>query len=162
MNQDITLAREFMIKKHGAQLRKTGELYFYHPLSVSEMLKLHNFPLNYQITGLFHDLLEDTDASLNEIRTYSNEEVLHAVLLLTKFKGYIMEQYIYDISQNQIAKMTKLADRLDNLEPTSFKSLDWAFRKKYITETEDYYTNLYVDTPFFDKFQKTMHQIKKR
>jgi len=162
MNQDITLARKFMIKKHGAQLRKTGELYFHHPLSVAEMLKLHDFPLDYQITGLFHDLLEDTDASLNEIRTYSNEEVLHAVQLLTKFKGYIMEKYIYDISQNQMAKMTKLADRLDNLEPTSFKSLDWTFRKKYITETEDYYTNLYANTPFFDEFQKTMHQIKNR
>jgi GTP pyrophosphokinase len=162
MELDIAAAQRFMIEKHSNQLRKNGELYYHHPLAVSNMLKLHGFSLSYQITGLFHDLLEDTDTSLKEIKAYSNEEVLQAVQLLTKFKGYIMENYIYCISQNEMAKMTKLADRLDNLEPTSFKSLDWSFRKKYIKETEDYYTDLYVNTPFFDDFQKTMRQIKNR
>jgi GTP pyrophosphokinase len=164
MDDEVRLksAEMFMIDKHGNQLRKSGEPYYIHPLWVSKMLGSYDFNVDYQITGLFHDLLEDTDATVDEIKSYGNADIAHAVQLLTKVKGYIMSQYIYNICQNDMAKMTKLADRLDNLDPNTFKKLDWQFRKKYIEETEQFYANLYDNTPFFDDFQKTMQLIKSK
>jgi (p)ppGpp synthase/HD superfamily hydrolase len=111
---------------------------------------------------LFHDLLEDTNATIEQIKYYSNDNIAHAVQLLTKVKGYIMDEYLYNISQNELAKMPKLADRLDNLNPITFKTLDWSFRKKYINETEQYFYPLYENTPFYEEFIKTMRKVKSK
>lgn len=161
-NEQLMAAKRFMRLKHEGQYRKTGEPYYFHPLAVAYILKKYGFGLEYQITGLFHDLLEDTDATVDQIRIYGNDDIAHAVQLLTKVKGYIMEEYIYNLSQYDLSKMPKLADRLDNINPTTFKKLPWSFRKKYIDETETYYPPLYEGTPFFDEFQKTMKIIKSK
>ena len=58
---------EYMKQKHEGQLRKQGTPYFMHPLEVSNILKTKGFDENYQIAGLFHDLLEDTDTTYEEI-----------------------------------------------------------------------------------------------
>ena len=57
---------------------------------------------------LFHDLLEDTDTTYEEILQLTDFEVATAVKLLTKEKRYIMQKYIERIKQNNIARMVKL------------------------------------------------------
>ena len=123
-------AKQFMMEKHEGQQRKNGDPYSLHPIAVSHILEIYGFDINYQIVGLFHDLLEDTNATIEQIKYYSNDNIAHAVQLLTKVKGYIMDEYLYNISQNELAKMPKLADRLDNMNPITFKTLDWSFRKE--------------------------------
>ena len=53
----------------------------------SDILKKEGYDIEYQIVALFHDLLEDTDATEDEIRSIAGEEVLQAVKLLTKEKA---------------------------------------------------------------------------
>lgn len=149
---------EFMKQKHEGQKRKQGTPYYTHPLAVSNMLKENGFNEEYQIAGLFHDLLEDTDCTENEILELSNNNVLEAVKLLTKTKGYIMSEYVEKISQNSIAKMVKLADRIHNLSEA--KSASKEFQIKYIKETEEWYINLAKNTIFEEELNQKLYFIK--
>jgi len=79
---------EFASKKHKGSIRIGGERYITHPIAVSEILKDEGFEEEVQIIGLFHDLLEDTDATEKEIKMFGNDNVLKIVKLLTKEKNY--------------------------------------------------------------------------
>jgi (p)ppGpp synthase/HD superfamily hydrolase len=133
----IKKALEFATQKHKGQKRIGGNDYISHPIAVYEMVKNQGYGEDYQITALFHDLLEDTDATEEEILFYGNQNVLTAVKLLTKEKGYDMKNYIGAIKANPIAFAVKGADRLHNLQCALVTSAE--FKRKYILETVDWY-----------------------
>ena len=133
----IKRAIEFATQKHKGQKRIGGNDYISHPIAVYEMLKKQGYGEDFQITALFHDLLEDTDATEEEILFYGNQTVLTAVKLLTKKKGYDMKSYIAGIKANPIAFAVKSADRLHNLQCALVTSVE--FKRKYILETVDWY-----------------------
>lgn len=149
----------FMKDKHGDQTRIGGAPYYTHPLEVSRILCINGYVSDrYFLTGLFHDLLEDTNATKDEILKYGEEQVLEAVKLLTKSEGYVMDEYIENIKNNEIAKVVKLADRLHNLQ--SAKVASDKFKKRYITETEEYYLDLAKGTCFESKIIKALEVLK--
>ena len=84
MTESYKLALEFAKAKHKGQKRIGGDDYITHPIAVSEIVKNQGFDEIYQIAALFHDLLEDTDATEDEILKYGNQQILEAVKLLTK------------------------------------------------------------------------------
>ena len=129
----LTFAKE----KHNGQKRIGGDDYITHPIAVMEIVKSRGFDESFQIAALFHDLLEDTDATEEEILKYGSPEILKAVKLLTKKKGYDMWEYINAIKQNPIAFSVKAADRLHNLQCAIIT--DEEFKRKYILETVDWY-----------------------
>lgn len=133
----LEAALEFATRKHEGQLRKGGEAFITHPVTVCKYVRDKGYGLSYQLAALFHDLLEDTDATEEELLELSNEEVLTAVKLLTKTKGYQMKSYISGILSNPIALVVKTADRLHNLR--SAVCTDEAFKRKYIAETKKWY-----------------------
>lgn len=154
-------ALQFMKSKHEGQTRIGGDEYYTHPLRVAEILQEKGFDVYVQVTGLFHDLLEDTDATDDEIKFYSGEfgkSVLEAVKLLTKTKGYEMSKYIADISNNKMAKLVKLADRLHNLQCAKVASDK--FKNKYIKETEEWYLKLAKDTVFEKDIEDALQELK--
>lgn len=108
--------------------------------------------------GLFHDLLEDTDATYEEIEKLSNARIAEAVKLLTKEPGYIMQNYIERIKNNYIAKMVKLADRIHNLSEAKLASID--FQVKYIKETEEWFIDLAKDTIFENDLKNVLENLK--
>jgi len=63
----LDAALQFATEKHAGQTRIGGEPYISHPVSVAKMLREEGYDEEYQIAGLFHDLLEDTDATYEEI-----------------------------------------------------------------------------------------------
>ena len=128
---------EFATKKHKGQKRIGGNDYITHPLAVYELVKKQGYNEDYQITALFHDLLEDTNATEEEILFYGNQNVLTAVKLLTKEKGYDMKTYIDGIKSNPIAFVVKNADRLHNLQCALVTSEE--FKRKYLLETVNWY-----------------------
>ena len=127
----------FAKEKHKGQKRIGGDDYITHPIAVCEIVKSQGLDKNYQIAALFHDLLEDTDATEEEILKYGNREILESVKLLTKEKGYDMSEYVGAIRQNPIAFAVKAADRLHNLQCAIIT--DEEFKRKYILETVDWY-----------------------
>ena len=136
-SKKLKYALEFAKEKHKGQKRIGGDDYITHPIAVCEYVKSQGLDENYQITALFHDLLEDTDSTEEDILKYGSLEILEAVKLLTKEKGYVMSEYISAIKQNPIAFAVKTADRLHNLQCAIVT--DDEFKRKYILETVDWY-----------------------
>ena len=139
------LALAFAEQKHKGQFRIGGEAYITHPIAVSEIVGENGGDINCRIAALFHDLLEDTDATEQEILELSNQEVLGAVKLLTKQKGYVMEEYVANIRKNRMAFLVKGADRLHNLRCALM--CDDQFKQKYILETMNYYMDFLPEIP---------------
>lgn len=154
---DLEKAIEFMKEKHGDQKRKQGTPYYTHPLAVANLLKEKGFPIEYQIAGLFHDLLEDTDATVEEIIKLSNEDVAEAVRLVTKTEGYVMSEYVGNIKLNEMARMVKLADRIHNLSESPNASRE--FQAKYIKETKEWYIDLAKGTVFEEDLNNELNKI---
>lgn len=149
---------EYMKEKHGDQKRMQGTPYYTHPLAVSNMLKEKGFPIEYQIVGLFHDLLEDTDTTYEEIEEITNKEIAEAVKLLTKESGYVMKDYMEGIKNNKIAKMVKLADRIHNLTEAKYGSIK--FQETYIKETEEWFIDLAKGTIFESDLKNNLLKLK--
>lgn len=152
---DIEKCTEFIKLKHADQKRKQGTPYYTHPIAVCNLLKEKGFGEEYQVTGLFHDLLEDTDCIESEILKLSNEKVLEAVKLLTKTEGYIMSEYIGNIAKNDMAKMVKLADRIHNLSEIQHTSRE--FKERYIKETNEWFIDLAKETIFEKDLMKILN-----
>lgn len=155
---DINKCIEYMKEKHGDQRRKHGTMYYTHPLAVSELLKEKGFEISYQIAGLFHDLLEDTDSTFEEIVNLSNREIGLAVKLVTKEKGYDMKEYMARIKENDMARMVKIADRIHNLSEAKYAGE--RFQRKYIKETEEYFIDLAKGTVFEKDLQEVLDSVK--
>lgn len=138
-------ALRFAAEKHKGQFRIGGDEYITHPMAVAEIVRQNGYGIDVQIAALFHDLLEDTDATESEILKFGNEEILKAVKLLTKQKGYDMAEYVAGIRQNEIAFAVKAADRLHNLR-CAF-ACDEDFKRRYILETVDWYLDFSPEIP---------------
>lgn len=138
--------------KHAGQKRKNGDDYITHPKRVAEMLKNSGYDIDTVIAGLFHDLLEDTDATENEILELAGPSVLEAVRLVTKTKRKSSKDYIADILKNPIAKAVKNADRIDNLTDAR-SSTDDSFMQRYLQNTKEYYVG---------KFSKELDEAYER
>lgn len=159
----ISEAYKFAEKKHKGQFRMGGEPYITHPAAVAEMLRQQGYNEDYQITALFHDLLEDTDASEEEIAAIGGNDVLAAVKLLTKNSGYVMSEYIAGIRQNPMAFAVKGADRLHNLR--SAFDADNTFRYKYVLESIEWYLDFSPEIPkavkeLSDSLHEPVHDIR--
>ena len=118
-----------------------------HPIEVALSL----YKESDKIVALLHDILEDTDATEEEILKYGSPEILESVKLLTKEKGYDMEKYISAIKANPIAFAVKSADRLHNLQCALATSEE--FKRKYILETVDWYMD------FSDDIRKAVKKL---
>lgn len=149
---------EFIKEKHKGQKRIQGTPYYMHPLEVSNILDQKGFPKDYQIAGLFHDLLEDTNTTYEELVKISNKEIADAVKLVTKEKGYVMSEYMDRIMQNDMARMVKLADRLHNLSETHLASAK--FKERYIKETEEWFIDLAKGTVFAEDIKNVLDNLK--
>lgn len=156
---ELNKIKIFVIEKHKGQLRKQGIPYYLHPFEVARKLKEKGFDINYQVAGLFHDLIEDTDTTYEDILQISNKEIADVVKLVSKEDGYIMKDYIQRISENEMAKMLKLADRVSNLEDI-LKIVDNEFKLKYIKSTEKWYLDLAKGTIFEKEMKEQFHLVK--
>ena len=136
-SQKLLDAIAFATQKHAGQKRIGGADYITHPLAVCEIVKQQGYGEDYQIVALFHDLLEDTNATEQEILQLGSADILQAVKLLTKAKGYKMDQYVANIKSNPLALVVKAADRLHNLQCALVTNAE--FKRKYILETVDWY-----------------------
>lgn len=106
-------AIEIAVKAHKGQVDKNGEPYILHPLRV--MLKLNTETA--QIVGVLHDVVEDTEVTLDDLRREGfSEQVITSLFILTHTKDKTYESYIKDIAKDHIATQVKLADLQDNTD----------------------------------------------
>lgn len=135
----------FATEKHSGQVRIGGLPYISHPIAVAEIVTEKGGDIDARVTALFHDLLEDTDASADEIKTLGGENVLSAVEALTKKEGYVMKDYVKGIRGNKTAFLVKGADRLNNLRSAIVTNDE--FKKRYVSETLEWYLDFLPEIP---------------
>jgi len=129
------IQKAYIIAKeaHGSQKRHSGDSYFSHPIAVAEIIADLKLDDQSIITALLHDVVEDTDITLEDINEIFGNEVSSLVDGVTKL-GKID---IVNISENErLAEnfrklamamaqdirvlLVKLADRLHNMRTLHF------------------------------------------
>ena len=121
----IKEAYELANEKHKGQLRKSGEPYIIHPLSVAMILADLNVGPNTLIAAILHDVVEDTDCGLEMIaEKFGNDvaSIVDGVTKVTQMKFSSLEKQQAENHQKMIIAMAKdirvivvkLADRLHN------------------------------------------------
>ena len=109
--EQVRRAFSLAVKAHANMRRKTGEPYIYHPIAVAciaaEELGLGVIPMT---CGLLHDVVEDTEHTLEDIRTIFGDKVAQIVDGLTKTKDI----FNYDTNSIQSENFKKLISAMGN------------------------------------------------
>lgn len=141
----------FAKEKHEGQFRKSGDPYICHPLHVAIILaELHVGP-DTIIAGLLHDVVEDTDTILDQIKDRFGSDVagmVDGVTKLTKMKFSSLEEKQAENHQKMLLAMgkdirvivVKLADRLHNIRTIDAQAPEK--RERICKETLEIYAPL--------------------
>lgn len=148
----LNKAYVFTMKKHGSQLRASGDPYYSHPVEVAGILTKMKLDAASIIAGLLHDTVEDTDTTVEEVRSLFGEQVASIVDGLTKLA--MIEQKSIDnkqaenfrklllaMSEDIRVLLIKLADRLHNMRTLHYLQKPEK-RKRIAKETLDIYAPL--------------------
>lgn len=142
----------YAMKMHGTQTRASGDPYFSHPLEVAGILTRMKLDHGTIITALLHDVIEDTDASLDDIRRMFGDEIARLVDGVTKLtrielqsdrtkQAENLRKLVLAMSQDIRVLLVKLADRLHNMRTLHFiENSDK--RRRIAAETMDIYAPL--------------------
>ena len=146
----IRAAFELAREAHASQKRKTGEPYIFHPIAVAniaaEELMLGANPV---IACFLHDVVEDTDYTIDDIRDRFGDDVAFLVRVVTKKPTHDYElskqldnyrQLLNSMQYDIRAILVKLADRLHNMR--TLASMKPEKQMKIAGETDYFYAPL--------------------
>ena len=148
----LNRAYVFAMKKHGAQLRESGDPYYSHPVEVAGILTKFKLDSASIVAGLLHDTVEDTDTTVEEIRSLFGEQVAQLVDGLTKLamieqksannkQAENFRKLLLAMSEDIRVLLIKLADRLHNMRTLHFVKKPEK-RARIARETLDIYAPL--------------------
>lgn len=107
---------------HADQFDKAGQPYILHPLAVMNILQTTDEQL--QCIALLHDVLEDTDTSVDDLYAIGcTNRIVDAVLMLTKAEGQTYEEYKACVCSNEDAMRVKMADLQHNSDIRRLKGV---------------------------------------
>ena len=126
-------AYRYAEEMHEGQKRASGEPYFTHPCAVAEILINLNMDMPSVAAAFLHDVIEDTQATGEDIRAHFGEEILTLVDGVTKldkinFTSHEEEEAenfrkIFVAMANDVRVIIiKLADRLHNMRSLNYLS----------------------------------------
>ena len=100
---DVMKAYEMALSAHGEQLRKSGEPYIIHPLSVAVILAELGLDMETIIGGILHDIIEDTSFTYDDLVNEFSESVADLVDGVTKLDKIELQRAI-DEHEREILK----------------------------------------------------------
>ncbi len=144
--KNLRKAFEMGLEAHSKQRRKSGEPYFFHPIEVARICVSEiGLGPTAAVCALLHDIVEDTDVTLEEVRAAFGDKIAHIVDGLTKLDG------LYNVTSEQAENfkkvlstlvedvrvvLIKIADRLHNMRTiapmSKHKQLSIAAETDYI------------------------------
>lgn len=146
--ESIKLAYQFSKDSHGTQLRKSGEPYINHPISVANILAAMKMDADSIIAAILHDVVEDTHIETSEIKKNFGDDVALIVDGVSKLEhikfsskaeaeAENFSKMMIAMSKDLRVMLVKLADRLHNMRTISFLSIDK--QKRISKETLEIY-----------------------
>jgi GTP pyrophosphokinase len=148
----IDAAYALATKAHAAQLRDNGDAYITHPVAVADILAGYRLDTASIITGLLHDVIEDTSVKLGDIEGRFGPEVAGLVDGVTKLTRLELQsdrtkqaenfrKLVLAMSRDIRVLLVKLADRLHNMRTLHYVA-DGVRRQRIARETMDIYAPL--------------------
>jgi GTP diphosphokinase / guanosine-3',5'-bis(diphosphate) 3'-diphosphatase len=147
----VMRAYVFAAKAHKGQERISGEPYLSHPLQVASILSTLRMDVATVAAGLLHDAVEDTRATLKEIKEHFGDEIAGLVDGVTKLsripfstreeaQAENIRKMVLAMSKDIRVILVKLADRLHNMR--TLEPLPEEKRRLIARETLDIYAPL--------------------
>ncbi len=188
--QDLEMVEKafyFAANAHCNQRRRTGEPYIYHPIAVATIAAQDIGLGRTSITcALLHDVVEDTEYTLDDISSMFGEKVAHIIDGLTKLdkvedaesmQAENFKKIIRTLSYDIRVVLVKLADRLHNMRTLGsmppHKQLKIASETSYIYAPLAYRLGLhaikneledlslkYRDPVIYESINKQMNEIR--
>lgn len=130
-----TIASENLLKAaeliatlaHKGQFDEAGVPYIEHPRFVAGLLPTTEL----KIIGFLHDVVEDTDVTLEDLRPIFGDEITDAIAAMTHDKSIPYSDYIEIIGKNALARKVKLADLTHNMDLSRIKEITDRIQKRY-------------------------------
>ena len=114
-------AMKLCFEAHKNQVDKSGMPYVFHPFHLAEQMTDELTT----VTALLHDVVEDTDYTLEDLHQMGfPEPVLTALALLTHSRAVPYDVYVERLKPNPIARVVKLADLRHNSDLTRLNHVD--------------------------------------
>ncbi len=147
----IQKAYSYALKFHEGQKRESGEDYIIHPLYVAFILSTMHADANTICAALLHDVIEDTDATYEDIKNIFGDEIAFLVDGVTKlthlnfnskdeFLATNIRRIIVSITEDARIVIIKLVDRLHNMKTIEYKKDER--RKEIALQTLEIYVPL--------------------
>jgi GTP pyrophosphokinase/guanosine-3',5'-bis(diphosphate) 3'-pyrophosphohydrolase len=147
--KQVQQAYQFGEQHHLGQFRKSGEAYICHPLAVAISLAKMRMDVHGIMAAILHDVIEDTDASKQDIIELFGDDVAELVDGVTKLtqlnsitkaeaQAENVRKMCLAMTKDLRVIMVKLADRLHNMKTLGVMRPDKKFR--IAKETLDIYT----------------------
>ncbi len=126
--KEIRKAFDIALEAHSNQRRKTGEPYIFHPIAVAKIVAYEiGLDSTSIVAALLHDVVEDTDYTLEDIERLFGENVARIVNGLTKISHLKKEQnasvqaenfrkMLLTLNDDVRVILIKIADRLHNMQ----------------------------------------------
>ena len=115
------MALKLCFDAHKEQTDKSGMPYVFHPFHLAEQMKTEETT----IVALLHDLIEDTDYTIEDLTSMGfDKTITDAIALMTHADDVEYMDYVRMIKDNPIAKAVKLADLRHNSDLTRLDTID--------------------------------------
>jgi guanosine-3',5'-bis(diphosphate) 3'-pyrophosphohydrolase len=131
----IRKAFEIAVESHKDMRRKSGEPYIYHPIAVAQIAAEEiGLGTTSIVCALLHDVVEDTDVTLEDIEREFGKKVAKIIDGLTKISGVFdtnsslqaenFRKMLLTLADDVRVILIKLADRLHNMRTMEFMPRD--------------------------------------
>lgn len=167
-NSLLDQAIKFAEKYHNGQIRKfNGIPYITHPLSVVKYLNFFKSSKNKEIllvSAVCHDLLEDTEVTIELIREKFGDMVASIVIELTNDRDLISKMGKTNYLKEKMAIMSsyalgiKLCDRLDNLSDLGIAPTE--FCEKYTKQSTEILDHIEVNRTLTGTHKNIIFEIR--
>lgn len=118
MSDLINEALKIAQKAHKGQKDKGGNDYLLHPVTVA----LHCDTEKERIVALLHDVIEDSDMSLEDLSIF-DKDIIEAVIAITRREDQSREDYVKQVCSNEIARKVKIADLANNMDLSRIENI---------------------------------------
>lgn len=127
----VDIAKRIAYRAHARQVDKAGAPYICHPIRVAHSLQGQKAGDVAVAAGYLHDVLEDTDETVESLAARGiPSDVVDVVVLLTRTDDVAPDDYYAAIARDPIARLVKIADVLDNAAPERLEFLDERTRER--------------------------------